>query len=370
MTSPTDPVVEVLHRTRDALFRAPPDGVSKREMRVWWDANVARLAREIQEKVRPGEPLRVTYDALAKPKPSQRKVTSTNLEWLRSRDSALSMLHTAEAIFEEPETAWAWHDWTQGGLGEQQTEWRLGDLVGVPSKFPSIGDVSDDMRDDIAAFTIRLVGQIRGEWDIDGRFGAISEAVDGMKVARWAAEAVLCDALTGEHRLGLTAVDVPTVERFIATHHSHLPAINRRGLLYALGIKRGERLVCVGTVNTPTGRWKQPERVVELTRVASDSTSRGAASMLVSRVIDSLRLVSPRGDVTEPPVLVTYSLSGEQAAVYRSLRDKGLRPVRKVRGKAPSGARAGSDVSLARVDKVRWEAGPGAGKADWSLVAA
>ena len=97
---------------------------------------------------------------------------------------------------------------------------------------------------------------------------------------------------------------------------------------------------------------------------------RGSASMLVSRVIDALPMVAPRRATTAPPLLVTYSLTSEEGATYRALRDKGLRPVRAVGGRAPAGARSRSDVSLARVAKVRWEAGAGAGDADadWSLV--
>lgn len=284
--------------------------------------------------------------------------------------TARGMLDDASTYFEEAELRWAWEDWQNDGIGERQTDWTLYELVGVPGRIAGLGDLTENQRNDIAAFTIRLVGQMRGEWEVSDRFEGLPSAVDGMHLARWAAEAILCDALTGATRLGLVAVDVETASRFIRTHHSHLPAINRRGLLYALGVQKGGRLVCVGTVNSPTGRWTQPHRVVELTRVASDGTSRGAASMLVSRVIDALPLVSPRGDVTEPPVLVTYSLDGEDAAVYRSLRDKGLRPVSAIGGRAPGGKRRGSDVSLARVGKIRWEAGPGAGKAAWSLVAA
>jgi hypothetical protein len=72
-----------------------------------------------------------------------------------------------------------------------------------------------------------------------------------------------------------------------------------------------------------------------------------------------------------PSKLVTYSLTSEEGATYKALKDKGLRPVARVEGRDPAGARGGvsGDPSLARISKVRWEAGPGAGAADWSLVA-
>ncbi len=216
---------------------------------------------------------------------------------------------------------------------------------------------------------LELVGQTRGIWTMGRTHQLDAPGLAGAHtMPRWAAEAVLADRLSGEERLGLTAVSPDEAQAFIARHHSHLPEINRRGLLYALGVRRAGRLVCVGTVGTPTGRWNQPERVVELTRVACDGTTRGAASMLVARVIDALPLVSPRGSTTEPPVLVTYSLGSEEGTVYRALKDKGLRPVARVEGRPPAGARGGSDRSLARVGKVRWEAGPGASPADWSLL--
>jgi|GEM_PF-6661759 len=52
-------------------------------------------------------------------------------------------------------------------------------------------------------------------------------------------------------RARLVAVGPDNPPAFTATRHSHLPRASHRGLLYALGVRRGGRLVCVGTVGAP-----------------------------------------------------------------------------------------------------------------------
>ncbi len=185
-------------------------------------------------------------------------------------------------------------------------------------------------------------------------------------VPRWAAEAVLSDRLTPNRKLRLELVSLDDAEAFIEKHHSALPYINKRGIMYSIGAIRGDRLVAVATAGSPTGRWDlsdrniDPKNIVELTRVASDGTTLGASSKLVGRLIDILE-ESKRGDDT-PSLFITYQLDTESGTTYRALREKGLRPVAFVRGKNPTGKRAGSggDKALASRDKIRWEAGPAA----------
>ncbi len=139
--------------------------------------------------------------------------------------------------------------------------------------------------------------------------------------------------------------------------------------MYGLGAKVGGRLVAVATAGHPTGRWSRvnPRNILELTRLASDGSTKNAASMLVARLLD-LRDRSRRGRRDEPALFVTYQLSEAEGAVYRALQDKGLRPVARVPGRQPSGARkagrrspcqrrAGVTSSLGEIDKIRWEAG-------------
>jgi hypothetical protein len=147
--------------------------------------------------------------------------------------------------------------------------------------------------------------------------------------------------------------------------------------MYALGVERGDRLVAVATAGHPTGQWGQSGRVesknvLELTRVASDGTTLGASSKLVSRILDLLGK-SGRGDPDAPKLFVTYQLTTEAGTTYEALRQHpaGLRPVEFVRGTTPHGARSGGveeDEALAELDKIRWEAGPAALPAKWSLL--
>lgn len=65
---------KVLEATRRQLFRSPPDGVTKREISAWWQANVARIARELHTDVMPKRPLRETFGPLAAPREGQRGV--------------------------------------------------------------------------------------------------------------------------------------------------------------------------------------------------------------------------------------------------------------------------------------------------------
>ncbi len=376
LPSQNSTVFAALESTRAALLKSPPAGVTKREILDWWTQNVARIATELHQRVTPGAPLRSTFGALAGPQPGQRRVSPMRPEWVLSMDLAQVLLVQASLHWEEPETASSWARWQSAGFECDEAE-PLGDLLGIPLEIPA-GPTTGDQRDDLAALALRLYAHTQGLWGHEGQDWTIGHgdaatrvgSDDDGSLAPWAAEAVLTDALSGERKANLTAVSAKTAAAFIKQHHSHLPKANLRGLLYALGVRRGGRLVCVGTVGTPTGRWAEPAAVVELTRVACDGSVRGAPSALVARVIDALPLVAPRGPTTALPVLVTYSLTSEEATVYRALEDKGLRPTTIIRGRTPAGARGGSDRSLARVAKIRWEAGPGAGPADWSLLEA
>jgi len=182
-------------------------------------------------------------------------------------------------------------------------------------------------------------------------------------------------------RLELVGIDKETACAFIEAHHATLPYCNPRGMMYALGARLGGEYVAVATAGTPSGRWGQGgecpiDGILELTRIASvggltriDRRGRevpvNASSALAARVVDLLPHSGRRG--AEGCRFVTYSLVHERASTYLALVSKGLRPVAKRRGKAPSGAR-GSLASLPHVDKIVWEAGPAARPPDWTLL--
>ena len=171
----------------------------------------------------------------------------------------------------------------------------------------------------------------------------------------------------------LVLVGKDEAARYIETHHAALPYLNPRGLLYTIGVKVGPRLVAVGTVNTPSGAFKQlPEGctihgIVDLTRIASDGTVKGASSMIAARAIDLLPASGRYGQ--RGCLFVTYSLLTEKGTTYLALVDRGLRPTGLLKGGKPSGARKGAtEASLAQVPKIRWQAGPAAAAPNWELL--
>jgi hypothetical protein len=284
------------------------------------------------------------------------------------------------------------------------------DVMNVPSRDGAGKPLSLAARLDIARRALDYVTLMRGG-DI-GEYGSGYTIIDPGKSRKgpaqpkqakldeagalpfWAAAAIFGDLFASmtpgySMKLRLVNVDKETARRFIEKHHSALPYLNPRGLLYALGVMRGNRLVAVATASTPSAkwapkpvswadyragreRWVDPRNVMELTRVASDGSTKGAASKLVSRLM-SLLPQSKRGDPDLPSLFVTYQLTSEDGSSYRSLQDRGLRPVEFREGKEPSGSRAGAteDKALARVDKIRWEYSPDSNTAlpaKWDLL--
>lgn len=160
-------------------------------------------------------------------------------------------------------------------------------------------------------------------------------------------------------------------EKLVARWHSKLPEVNPRGLLFTLGVAVGPQIVAVATVNTPSGKW-QSERcpihgIIELSRVASDGSTRGASSMLAARAIDLLPVSGRYGQAG--CLFVTYSLVTEAGTTYLALADKGLRPTRLGKGMGATGQRARSgDSAMKTVSKIRWEAGPAALPPDWDVM--
>lgn len=145
---------------------------------------------------------------------------------------------------------------------------------------------------------------------------------------------------------------------FVRRHHSALARPRDRGDYLALGLIYGGELAAVAVVSTPSGRDADQERVIDVSRIASDGTVRGASSALMRWVLEHApELVRRKG---ARPLVVTYSLITEQGTTYRALEADGLRPVGITYGTTASGARSGSEEGLKEVPKIRWEAGPDA----------
>jgi hypothetical protein len=268
----------------------------------------------------------------------------------------------------------------------------LAEHLAIPRKGPSGEPWTQELRSDLAHQILELAMAAKHGFESPDHIPPKYQQYGA--IPKWAAVAALADDLESQYqeslpktqkrrarKLRLVLVTKDEAQRFIERHHSALPYLNPRGLIYAIGVKRGDRLVAVATAGHPTANWGDtegrgsrsidPRNVVELTRVASDGTTLGASSKLVGRLIDILGK-SKRGDPDAPALFVTYQLTTESGTTYEALRDKGLRPVVRLRGTTPHGARSGGgdtgDLALAGEDKIRWEAGPAALEADWSLV--
>ena len=297
------------------------------------------------------------------------------------------------------------HDCALEEATREDLELTLAELVGAPERGPSGNLLTEDDKAWLSINAVKAAMETREDlwgWRLPVEIGASKsrkgptkpilaprgESGGSQEVPYWAARAMMTDWLVSltpgyKQDLRLVNIDKKVASAFIEAHHSALPYLNARGMLYALGLYKGDRLVAVATANTPTGNLSRearvvaggldPHNVVELTRVASDGSVKGAASKLVSRLITILER-SKRGDPDAPGMLVTFQLTDEKGTSYKALQDRGLRPVALVKGSKPSGARAGGEYSgdpaLAKLDKIRWEccAEPPALRADWALV--
>jgi phospholipid N-methyltransferase len=217
----------------------------------------------------------------------------------------------------------------------------------------------------------------------------------GGNVPDWLFRQQIADAIHPDPRYGRLELQVVPKEMafaFVKEHHSTLGGGAKLppGIQYALGAVRREafqrpELVAVALAGHPTGRWSDlagqpcgPREILELHRVASigglhtvnrrgERVPLNAASMLTSRIMDLL----PRSARTDRAgcLLVTYSLVSERGTPYLALVSKGLRPVARIRGKAATGARAGSSgTALNAEDKIRWEYGPAASPPAWEVL--
>ena len=285
-------------------------------------------------------------------------------------------------------------------LYDHETQAGVADLLGLPSRNQHGVESSPESRTDFALWAYGIAqrvlgftswGDPEGEGD-DTPMDDLGVSWDdrykrsnhGEAIPKWIAEAVIEDALHTDRKLRLCPLSREEANAFVAKHHSALPDPNTR-TMFAVGLRAGGRLVAVATAGHPGGPWKYapadahlpkekrrklPQtNVLELHRVASDGTMRNAASMLTSRML-RLAPKAKRGDPDAPWLFVTYQLASEAGSSYKALRGQGLRPVVATQGKKHAGgARGTGHERLGHEDKIRWEAGPAAGPADWALLA-
>lgn len=128
-------------------------------------------------------------------------------------------------------------------------------------------------------------------------------------------------------------------------HSHHEPPI---GGLFAIGVFVGDRIVCAAVVSRPVARRLQEiGGVAEVTRLASDGTTRGAASAALRACV---REAATRGYAR----VVSYTLLGESGACYRAAR---WRPTHITGGGEWSCRSRKRKPALQPGKKVRWEGG-------------
>lgn len=149
------------------------------------------------------------------------------------------------------------------------------------------------------------------------------------------------------------------VRAYVAKHHSHHWPPNT--YLLALGVELGPDLVCVAVLELPKARMLCNGRTAEVSRVASDGSTRNACSLALASITRAALAIGYRR-------LVSYLLLGERGSSYRAA---GWWPVAISAGgfwNRPSRPSAQRETSQAGV-KVRWECGPDAQPRDPELLA-
>jgi len=132
-------------------------------------------------------------------------------------------------------------------------------------------------------------------------------------------------------------------------HSHHGPPI---GGLFAIGVFADDRIVCVAIVSRPVARMLQAKgNVVEVTRLASDRSVRGAASFALRECV---READKRGFDR----VVSYTLLGEVGASYRAARWRPTQVSKRRREWDMPGRRRKPAAQPGA--KVRWEGGKGA----------
>lgn len=143
-------------------------------------------------------------------------------------------------------------------------------------------------------------------------------------------------------------IRIPSAQQACDRWHSHHnPPLSGK---FAVGAWVGDRCVCVAIVGRPIARALDTGVVLEVVRLASDGSTRGAASAVLRACV---REALARGVRR----LVSYTLLGEVGACYRAAR---WRPVKVTRGGQWDTPARRRREAIQPGRKVRWEAGPDA----------
>ncbi len=302
---------------------------------------------------------------------------------------ARHMVEMVRLMIDEPEMRWAMHAVRGDGEVSEDDEEALDHIMAMMNLdsrndsdvllFEQAVDIvmeSDPLRWGQVEPGDPVVRHERGRKVRTGRKRSTrGQGTDPWLLPSWAPEALLTDVLTakaaGKVKVRIAPIDKDTARDFLARHHSQLKRWPYR-TMYALGAFRGDRLVAVALAGHPSARWTRlpQQNVLELSRIASDGTTEGVSSMLASAML-KLAPGSRRKPTDDRWLFVTYSLASEGGHTYKALKGQGLRPVARTKGKrGKQGARGAASVQAAKggEDKIRWEAGPVAGKARWSLL--
>ncbi len=279
----------------------------------------------------------------------------------------------------------------------------LPDYLGVPRRDGQGKRFSKADRKEFADQILDLAEEDQG-WTYNpqrGGFRPVKPTGGYERVPQWLAVAIVYDVMTYDRKSRIKLVPRAEARAFIEKHHRYKPYVRDNGWIYSIGLYNGKRLAAVASAHSVTAGWAvpgfpktgtprqipryarydevdpdenvervplDPKNILDLSRVASDGTIKGASSMLAARIL-KLAPATRRGDPDGPWLFTTYSMDDEEGSTYKALKELGLRPVhrrspRNVKSGARRGAKLRGDDFVA---KIRWEAGPAAMKADPAL---
>jgi hypothetical protein len=327
---------------------------------------------------------------------------------------AKSLMKRARSILEDP-SAWpvlANRDYMDAWQREEfkHEVWQpedLPDLLGYPLRDDKGKRLRPADRLELARCVVDLAQEetcaAQGTWRYVSKSRSFKEIDTGLCEAmpKHLTEAILTDAFTHDRKSRIKLVPRAEARAFIEKHHRYKPYVRDNGWIYSIGLYNGKRLAAVASAHSVTAGWAvpgfpktgtprqipryarydevdpdenvervplDPKNILDLSRVASDGTIKGASSMLAARIL-KLAPATRRGDPDGPWLFTTYSMDDEEGSTYKALKELGLRPVhrrspRNVKSGARRGAKLRGDDFVA---KIRWEAGPAAMKADPAL---
>jgi hypothetical protein len=127
----------------------------------------------------------------------------------------------------------------------------------------------------------------------------------------------------------------------VKKHHTHHDPV--QGGLFAVGVEEDGRLVCVAIAGRPVARALVG--CLEVTRVASDGTTKNAASKALGAIMRAAAALGYKR-------LVSYTLATEAGTSYKAC---GWHQAAFVRGREWSCPSRKRKPSKQPVDKIRWE---------------